>query len=169
MTQSINSNKKKISQTMWTTPGKLLLTVFMTLILIQRHYCDAYCDPHLECFISYTQIMTSFGSKCHHLSKRSSPHFYGQLDIEKMIIYSNTLKTPFLTTYLGTKIFLSCLLFPEQSSDDKSTSSSFSTVQSHPLMLPIVSDLDELTCLPMDAAGVSVTDFKILSNSIPGK
>ena len=85
MTQSINSNKKKISQTMWTTPGKLLLTVFMTLILIQRHYCDAYCDPHLECFISYTQIMTSFGSKCHHLSKRSSPHFYGQLDIEKMI------------------------------------------------------------------------------------
>ena len=56
----------------------------------------------------YTKIMTSFGSKCHHLSKGSSPHLNGLLNIRKMVIYFNTLKTPFLTTYFGTKIFFSC-------------------------------------------------------------
>ena len=109
----------------------------------------------------YTKIMTSFGSKCHHLSKGSSPHLNGLLNIRKMVIYFNTLKTPFLTTYLGTNIFFSCFLFPLQSSEIKSASTSSSTVQSDPEMLPI-SD-----CLLMIFAGVNVTDVKILFKSIP--
>ena len=105
--------------------------------------------------------MTSFGSKCHHLSKGSSHHLDGLLNIRKMVIYFNTFKTPFLTTYLGTNIFFSCFLIPQQSSEIKSASTSSSTVQSDPEMLPI-SD-----CLPMIFAGVSVTDAKIFFKSIP--
>ena len=105
--------------------------------------------------------MTSFGSKCHHLSKGSSPHLNGLLNIRKMVIYFNTLKTPFLTTYFGTNIFFSCFLFLLQSSEIKSASTSSSTVQSDPEMLPI-SD-----CLPMIFAGVNVTDVRILFKSIP--